>query len=558
MPETLFATQISGKANMRQRSPVRPYLRKRIALVGPAFVLLCAISAYSTDYYVSSTGNDRWSGSISNPWKSISKVNKGSYAGGDRIFFEGGSTFTGTLSFTSTSGGTASNPILVTSYGTGRATISAGSGRGISVYNTAGFYITNLNVVGASGNANVGVYFYADLGGNVKLDTVRIDQVDVSQFSTGILVGAWNNLTGFKNVSIMSTNVHDNLKDGINIYGYTSSTMVGYPNQNIYIGHVIAHDNKGVTGACQATGGGIIVGNADGVLIERSLAYNNGANNTHNGGPYGIWAWDCNNVIMQFNESHHNHTGSITDGGGFDLDGGVTNSILQYNYSHDNDGPGYLIAQYSGARTLNNNNTIRYNITQNDGRQNGAAGVQLWNGGTGIKNIQIFNNTIYTSLASSRPRGIYLQTATTNVAIRNNIVITTGGVPVMQAVSGQSGLQIQGNNYWAYGGSLNIIWESSTYVDLPSFRSATGMEKYNGTPVGSAVDPQLNAPGTGGSINNSDALNTLTEYSPKAGSPMIDTALTLSTLFGVNPGPTDFMDTTIYRGLAYDVGAVEY
>lgn len=531
---------------------------RRFSATVSALIFLLSFSAFSTDYYVSLGGNDKAAGTASKPWKTINKVNKGNYSAGDRIFFEGGSTFSDSLSFTAASAGTASNPIFISSYGKGRATISSGSNAGISVYNAAGYYITNLNFVGAAGNSKIGISFYADLSGNVKLDTVHIDQVDVRQYSTGIVIEAWNNLTGYKNVSITASNVHDNFTDGINIYGYSSSTIVGYPNQNIYIGHVVAHDNKGVASTTKATGTGIVVGNTDGVLIERSLAYNNGAGNTHNGGPYGIWVWDCNNVIMQFNESHHNHTGSVTDGGGFDLDGGVTNSILQYNYSHDNDGPGYLIAQYSGARALNKNNTIRYNISQDDGRKNGAAGVQLWNGGSGIKNIQIFNNTIYISPAGSRPRGIYLQTATSNVAIRNNIVIATGGVPVFQATSVQSGLAVQGNNYWSNGGSLLFLWASSTYGDLPTFQSATGMEMYNSTPVGSVVDPQLTAAGTGGSINNPDALNTLTAYTPKAGSPMIDTALTLSTMFGVNPGPTDFMGATIYRGLAYDTGAIEY
>lgn len=531
---------------------------RRFSATVSALIFLLSFSAFSTDYYVSLGGNDKAAGTASKPWKTINKVNKGNYSAGDRIFFEGGSTFSDSLSFTAASAGTASNPIFISSYGKGRATISSGSNAGISVYNAAGYYITNLNFVGAAGNSKIGISFYADLSGNVKLDTVHIDQVDVRQYSTGIVIEAWNNLTGYKNVSITASNVHENFTDGINIYGYSSSTIVGYPNQNIYIGHVVAHDNKGVASTTKATGTGIVVGNTDGVLIERSLAYNNGAGNTHNGGPYGIWVWDCNNVIMQFNESHHNHTGSVTDGGGFDLDGGVTNSILQYNYSHDNDGPGYLIAQYSGARALNKNNTIRYNISQDDGRKNGTAGVQLWNGGSGIKNIQIFNNTIYISPAGSRPRGIYLQTATSNVAIRNNIVIATGGVPVFQATSVQSGLAVQGNNYWSNGGSLLFLWASSTYGDLPTFQSATGMEMYNSTPVGSVVDPQLTAAGTGGSINNPDALNTLTAYTPKAGSPMIDTALTLSTMFGVNPGPTDFMGATIYRGLAYDTGAIEY
>jgi hypothetical protein len=518
-------------------------------------ILCCAVSLFATDYYVSPSGNDTANGSSSKPWKTINKVNKTSFAAGDRVLFQGGSIFSGSLSLTGS--GTASKPIIVTSYGSSRAFIYAGSGSGLYVYNTAGYYIDNINFVGSSGNTHSGIQFYADLSGNVKLDTIFIDQVDVSGFANGIVIGAWNNLTGYKNVSITNSAIHGNAKDGINIYGYSSATLVGYPNQNVYIGHTVAYNNTGVAGAAQATGSGIIVGNSDGVLVERSLAYNNGANNTHNGGPYGIWAWDCNNVVFEYNESHHNHTAAQTDGGGFDLDGGTTNSTMQYNYTHDNDGPGYLIAQYSGARSLHNN-TIRYNISQNDGRRNGTAGVQLWNGGSGIKNVAVFNNTVYMSPAGTRPRGIYLQTATTNVSIRNNILITTGGVPPLQATAGQSGLVVQGNNYWAYGASLGITWGSTTYADLASFRAATGMESYSGTPVGASIDPQLNAPGTGGSINNSDRLNTLTAYSPKAGSPMIDTGLTLQTLFGVNPGPTDYMGSPIYRGLAFDVGAVEY
>jgi Right handed beta helix region len=427
------------------------------------------------------------------------------------------------------------------------------------VYNTAGFYVANINFVGAGAGSNTqsGILLYTALSGNVKLDTVFIDQVDVSGFSTGITIGAWNNLTGFKNVSITSTSVHDNARDGILVYGYTSSTMVGYPNQNIYIGHTVAYNNTGGAGATQVTGNGIAVGNSDGVVIERSLAYNNGTADTHNGGPVGIWAWNSNNVIIQHNESHHNHTAATTDGGGFDLDGGTTNSTMQYNYSHDNDGPGYLLCQYSGARAWHNNN-VRYNISQNDGRKNGAAGVHLYNGGSGVQNAQIFNNTIFMSPAGMRPRGIYLQTTSTNVSIRNNILITTGGVPVLQAVAGQSGLVLQGNDYWPSGSGLSIVWGSSTYNSLASFRTATAQEMYSSTPVGSSIDPQLNAPGTGASINNSDLLDTLTAYSPKAGSPMIDTALTMQTLFGVSPGPYDYMGNTIYRGLAFDVGAVEY
>ena len=47
----------------------------------------------------------------------------------------------------------------------------------------------------------------------------------------------------------------------------------------------------------------------------------------------------------------------------------MKNSVMQYNYSHDNDGAGYLLAQFTYAREFTNN-IVRYNISENDGRKN--------------------------------------------------------------------------------------------------------------------------------------------------------------------------------------------
>src|SRR6185436_921799 len=137
----------------------------------------------------------------------------------------------------------------------------------------------------------------------------------------------------------------------------------------------------GLPGIGRNSGSGIIVGDTDVATIERSVAWNNGKNcNYTNGGPIGIWAWDSNAVTIQYNESYSNQTGSSSlDGGGFDLDGGVTNSIMQYNYSHDNDGAGYLLYQFNGARPFGNN-TVRYNISQNDARQGHYAGIYIGGG----------------------------------------------------------------------------------------------------------------------------------------------------------------------------------
>ena len=50
-----------------------------------------------TDYYISSGGDDSANGSRGKPWKSISRLNCEQLGPGDRVFFEGGRTFTGTI-----------------------------------------------------------------------------------------------------------------------------------------------------------------------------------------------------------------------------------------------------------------------------------------------------------------------------------------------------------------------------------------------------------------------------------------------------------------------------
>ena len=152
-------------------------------------------------------------------------------------------------------------------------------------------------------------------------------------------------------------------------------------------------------------------------------------NDYEGGGPIGIWAWDANRVVIQFNESHHNLTGSSKDGGGFDLDGGVTNSVLQYNYSHDNDGAGYLLAQFEGARPFYGN-VLRYNLSVNDGRRNRYGGIHLWSTGAngGITDTTLYANTVYIGKsADGSPAAVDCTSAgIRNICFYNNCFHTDG------------------------------------------------------------------------------------------------------------------------------------
>ena len=114
----------------------------------------------------------------------------------------------------------------------------------------------------------------------------------------------------------------------------------------------------------------VVFGEVDGGAIEYCKSYNNEAANTSSTGPVGIWCYDASSVLIQYNQSYRNMTAG-GDGGGFDLDGGTSNSYLQHNYSHDNHGSGYCLIEYSGAGA-HTGNTVRHNISQND-----ASGIQI-------------------------------------------------------------------------------------------------------------------------------------------------------------------------------------
>jgi len=170
--------------------------RKFVCLM--SFVLLLGLcsAALGTTYYVSPSGNDNDAGtSPSTAWKTIGKVNTVTFSAGDSILFEGGETFSGQLVFNDEAG-TSTSPITVSSYGTGRATLSnptmgveGSASTGLGIYNNAGFEINNLILVGPGNEGdrwdeNVGIRLDADLGtAGARVDYIRIDNVDVTNYS---------------------------------------------------------------------------------------------------------------------------------------------------------------------------------------------------------------------------------------------------------------------------------------------------------------------------------------------------------------------------------------
>jgi hypothetical protein len=472
------------------------------------------------------------------------------------------------LRFDATDSGTAASPVMIGSYGTGRATLNAGTGSGLLAENVAGFDVRDLNftgiwngLAGTGTNGGSGVQVVNTLPGAVKINYIRLQNLDVSGFkSAGVVVLGQQQKSGFDDVRINAVVSHDNGDVGINVAGAFDQFSSGYAHTNVTVEWCKVYNIGGIADKGAHSGDGIVVADVNGAFIQRNLAYNNGQNNNYvSGGPVGIWTWDSNNVTIQYNESYLNKTGAASfGGGGFDLDGGVTNSIVQYNYAHDNMGPGFMLFQFAGARAYGNN-TVRYNISQNDSRNHDHGAIYL-SGGAGLVNNQVYGNTVYLTPSSNAGiAAIKLVDVGTGNTIRNNIFYTTSGVrPVAtDAAYATSSVLFQGNDYFVASGAFQIAWGGATYASLAAWRTATSQEMNGAASTGSTANPMLINAGNGGTVGDAARLHTLTAYQFLPVSPVKDAGVNLTTL-GVSVGARDYFGATPNYGTGYDIGAFEW
>jgi hypothetical protein len=509
---------------------------------------------FLSTYYVSASGNDGKSGtSTGSAWKTISRVNKQTLKAGDKVLFQGGKSFSGALVVNSNEGGNSSTQVVFSTYGSGRATINSGSSSGIKMINAAGVAITNLvfNGSGASSNKGSGVDFDISASGK-KLSNVHIRNVEAKNYGVQGIRFDINGPGGssVSNVKIEQSSVHHNRQGGIE-----STSMKHVVNKNWVVQYVKAYDNYGSKSINnKVTGSGIYLADIDYGTIQYCLSYNNGKDGA---APVGIWIAGSNHFTIQHNESYNNKTRTGTDGGGIDLDWDVHNSVVQYNYTHGNDGPGYLLCPATNAGV---NNVLRYNVSENDGRKNGVGGIQLYGNVQGAK---IYNNVVYMSAKNGSSAFRAHDNGSggnvpKSVEVRNNIFYTTGGAKIIDLTSGvvsKGSIKFAGNAYHATSG-FKIQWGGSGFTSLSSWRGSKGQEKLNGASTGYQGDPRLVAAGKGGTLNNASNLKALGAYKLQSSSPLINKGVS-------QPGSLlsvikyDFYGDSAIKGGKHDIGVDE-
>lgn len=286
-------------------------------------------------------------------------------------------------------------------------------------------------------------------------------------------------------------------------------------------------------------------------MIDHCTATNNGWDMPRVGnGPVGIWAYESNYVTIQYCISYRNKTSKGgKDGGGFDFDGGITNSVMQYCLSYENEGAGYGLFQYAGA-SLWHNNIVRYCISINDAATTESSGaIFVWNGtedGVQLADCIMHNNLVYSLHAPAVQ--FEANSMNKNFSFYNNIFIGSG-----QIIDGPiSGEKFIGNIWWDEGKEIKF----RGYKNLTEWSNATGQEKLNGQTVGKQIDPLLMKPFIT-NLTDPYKLNSLKGYALQPRSPLKNSGLNLQTLFKIPFPSHDFFGNPIPQGNNPEPGIYE-
>lgn len=493
-------------------------------------LILCVLFAPTihsqNKYYFSSKGMKEENGTKQQPFTSLKTLSQLTLKPGDSVFFRGGDTLAGNVSL-SNAKGTKQHNIVFTSYGKGKCSLNGGSDEAFKINASSNFQISNTRFIGAgrkTGNTTNGLRL-------VRCKNFMVNDVDVTGFQKSGLL-----LYNCENGEVNRVFAHENGFGGILVEGDYQKRF----SNKIHIINSRADDNPGdPTNLDNHSGNGILVGNCRNILIEYCSATNNGWDMPRIGnGPVGIWAYEADSVIIQHCISYRNKTATgAADGGGFDLDGGVTNSIIQYCLSYENWGSGYGIFEYWGAGKWKNN-TVRYCISINDGYvTDQATGMYMWNGSNGdsmFTNFYAYNNFFYNDRKYAF--GFSEASQHRNFHFFNNVYVASDTSDIYNGTDSSTNDIFLGNVWMRKDGGFM----QNSFTDFRKWSENTGYERRNGSLAGTSFQKKL--------FDLPAHVDIIDPYKLKASSLLLtlcnntlnNKGIDIRKMFGIDIGKSDF------------------
>lgn len=336
-------------------------------------------------YYIDSKyGNDLNDGlSRQTAFASVGRMSEITLKGGDSVLIKAGTEYSGSLNLKRVRDG---GLIKIDRYGVGEKPIINGTGESpILLTNFDNVEIQNITVTNKSGA--MGIQILAEEPGeypNVSVCRCEVYQVNEGREPYvhecgGIMLCAWGEEpTWFKDVLIEDNKLEDVCRSGIMLSSPWIVRPDGLWGKNRYV-----DDNNGwfptenliVRGNYlnRIGGDGIIIEGIKGGLLEWNKVFNIMTNPIPPCSNAGIWPINSNDCIVQYNEVGFSHKpDDCNDAQGFDVDASCRNTLVQYNYSHDNEGGFILLCEVAGIRNEEFKGTVvRNNLSVNDGKVKG-------------------------------------------------------------------------------------------------------------------------------------------------------------------------------------------
>ncbi|MFD5920989.1 carbohydrate binding domain-containing protein [Kitasatospora sp. NPDC058201] len=404
--------------------------KPRITAVGLALAMstatltatLASPAQAATPYYVDCSQTSTGDGSQARPWNTLAAVNTPAFGPGDSILFKRGSNCVGT--FEPKGSGAAGAPITVGAYGTGALPQIDGHGAVDTVLLTNQEYweIRDLSITNAHnpGTARNGVRVTGVDAGKVLHHIVlqRLNIHDIlgndekgTDGSNGISIASRGTTTPdkFDDVQILDNTITNVDRTGITTASNWSSPTNYYPHTGVVI--------RGNT-LTDIGGDGIVAVVTSGALVEYNTIA--GFNTTSTRYNAGIWPYRADHTVIQYNDISGGV--GLNDSMGLDIDDLTDNTLVQYNYTHDNDGGFLLLCTDVFADSFLTNAVVRYNVSQNDEYR----GVE--NCGGNIGSAHIYNNTIIVKPGANMTVIRESATGLRNVRFDNNVVYNTGAL----------------------------------------------------------------------------------------------------------------------------------
>jgi hypothetical protein len=540
-------------------------------------------SAYPANYHGNGT---------TDPWNDVRIVNgitvgisagKSSFNPGDVIYVKRGteikspsaslrgSGYSGILTPRG-SGDAITGPITIDAYGAGNNPLINAEGKdhtaAILLYNQDYWTIQNMQVTNdithnaANQNYRWGIFVYFDGTGPLIRHGIRINKNN-----------AYNIYGSYRKVTSAFPSMYE--VGGINVVVEEPSKLDGVYIENNQVsnitGHGIRFRGEGIWGDNMDWGNlsthvevrgnritdicdGILICGTRDVVVEHNIVDGAGGtgkmgvrtkvagvdtwNETQASIAVGaIWPACSEGGVIQYNEVMNTKR---LPGDGFAFDNDLANAgklLIQYNYSHDNEGGFFMSCEYSDttsaltfpARNPTSLSVVRYNVSQNDG--NVAVGWNL----PGTNYTAAEANACYTLIFHNFDLA---RNAKNNALIYNNTIYHHDSIRIAHAST--ASLLSFTNNIFSCGKFVYPINDTYNY------------NCYHGC-LSPASDnhKQTNPSFVGSAGGGKDGLGSLQCYELRPGSPCINTGLVIP-----DNGGRSFWGAGLYNGKP-DIGAYE-